>query len=218
MTSWSTATITLAAVVAGALLSFVTTRLTDRSRWQREESHRWDPTRLDAYREFASALLNFNNIAWQITAALGLPSSGQPLDPATGLPALAAAESEISVQWQKMLLLGSPDAILAARTWRHESTRLECFARQILKDSDEFKLAMQDRRLARTRFYAAARADLGITSGEIPADVDVRSKWNALLRGELSSAESASSSQTEPAPDAHNPPAPTPPMLGTPEL
>lgn len=98
MTSWSTSLITLAAVAVGALLSFVSTRVTDRSRWQREEGLRWDARRLDTYSEFGSALLKFTNIAQRMSAGLGFPSGVQPLDGEAGRPALAAAGTELNVQ------------------------------------------------------------------------------------------------------------------------
>jgi hypothetical protein len=47
MIPWAVQLITLLAVALGALASFVSTRLVDRSRWQREESLRWDGKRLE---------------------------------------------------------------------------------------------------------------------------------------------------------------------------
>jgi hypothetical protein len=40
----------------------------------------------------------------------------QPLDPETGLPDLATPVSEAGVQWERILPLGRPDVILAAKT------------------------------------------------------------------------------------------------------
>ena len=184
MTSWSTSLITLAAVAAGAVLSFVSTRLTDRSRWQREESFRWDTKRLDAYSEFASAMRKFVNVAYRMSAGLGFPAGAQSLDIEAGLPALAAAGTELNVQWEKILLLGSPDAIMAANNWQEEAFHLEYFARQLRNDPAEFAKASQDRREARRRFYSAARADLRVTSGDIPADFRARGKWRTLTEPE----------------------------------
>lgn len=180
MTSWSTSLSTLAAVAIGAILSFLTTRLTDRNRWQREEKLRWDTKRLNAYSEFASAVLKFSNIAFRITAGLGFPIVAYPLDAEDGLPALAKAGAELNVQWQKILLLGSPDAVMAAKDWRDEVFHLEYFARKLRKDPAEFEKATQDRREARRRFYSAARADLTITSGDLPADINAPGKWQML--------------------------------------
>lgn len=181
MPSWIVSLVTLAAVAIGALLSFASTRLTDRNRWQREESLRWDAKRLDAYSKFADAMLEVSNIAFRITAGLGLPAVAPPLDAAAGLPALAAASADLNVQWQKLLLLGSPDAVMAAKDWQDEVFHLEYFARKLRKDPAEFAKAALDRRDARRRFYTAARADLAITSGDLPADIHAPSKWRVLV-------------------------------------
>jgi hypothetical protein len=53
VTSWTVQLITLLSVAVGALASFVSTRLVDRSRWRREESLRWDSKRLECYGEFS---------------------------------------------------------------------------------------------------------------------------------------------------------------------
>jgi hypothetical protein len=193
MASWSTSLITLAAVTFGALLSFASTRLTDRTRWQREENLRWDAMRQDAYREFASALLKFINIALRINAHLGFPVGVQPLDAEDGLPALASAGTELNIKWETILLLGGPDAIMAAKHWQDEAFHLEHFARQLRNDAAEFTEARQGLREARRRFYSAARADLKVTSGDIPADFQAPGKWTTL---------------TEPAPEAHTPTTP----------
>jgi hypothetical protein len=89
MEQWPVQLITLLGVTIGALASFVTTRLVDRSRWQREKALRWDTKRLESYGEFASALREFITIGYRISAGRGLPASAHPLDTTTGLPALA---------------------------------------------------------------------------------------------------------------------------------
>jgi hypothetical protein len=177
MSSWSIQLLTLLGVAVEALASFVSTRLLDRSRWQREEDLRWDERRLGAYSDFSSALLKFINIAWRISSGYGLPTNVQPLDPEMGMPALADAESELSVQWEKILLLGSPEAISAAGNWRNEAWHLEKFARKLRNDPAEFREATRARREARMRFYSAVRADLRVLSGNIPSDVNVTGYW-----------------------------------------
>lgn len=185
--SWAVQLLTLAAVALGALASFISTRVLDRSRWQREEALRWDTKRLEAYSYFASALLNYINIAARISVAHGLPATGQPLDPEVGLPALASAESEVTLQWQNILLLGHPSVIAAAHAWREEAWHLEWFARRLRNDPAEFSKATQDRRESRNRFYSAARLDLGIASGDIPVEIDpAASTWWRHIDANLS--------------------------------
>ena len=184
MNSWAVQLLTLLAVALGALASFLSTRMLDRSRWRREEALRWDAKRLEVYGDFASAMQQYVNIAWRVCADIGLPSTVQPLAAEVGLPALATAESNLSAQWEKILLLGSPDVTLAAKNWRHEAWHLDWFARQLRSDTVEFVKATKDRRQARRRFYSAARADLGVSSGDIPAEVDETDAWWRQWDGE----------------------------------
>lgn len=199
MTSWAVQLLTLVAVAIGAFASYISTRMVDRSRWQREEALRWDVKRLEAYGDFASALVTFGNIAWRISAAHGLVARGQILDPEVGLPDLVAAESEVNIQWQKILLLGSPDVIAAAHRWREEAWHLEWFARRLRSDPKEFIKATRDRREARKRFYSVARLDVGVTSGDLPAEVDpVDSSWWRQVDTTLASDEEANRRPSDP--------------------
>jgi hypothetical protein len=60
----------------------------------------------------------FITTAHRLAGGLGMPTDGQPLDPAAGLPALAAAEEELSIKWEQVLMLGSPEALLRGRPGR----------------------------------------------------------------------------------------------------
>jgi hypothetical protein len=118
MNPWLVQLLTLLGVAVGAIASFVSTHLIERSRWQREEAIRWDTKRLECYGEFAASTNRFIQIAMRVAGGLGLPSTGQPLDSITGLPILAAAEEEMGIKWEQILMLASPDTITAARKWR----------------------------------------------------------------------------------------------------
>ena len=165
---WTIQLLTILGVAVGALASFIATRLTDRARWQREESLRWDTKRLECYGEFATAIKQFIAIATRLCASLGFPEEGQPLDRVTGLPMLAAAEQDVGVKWENVMMLGSPDAITAGRYWRDVAWHLEWFARGLRNDPVEYEQVNKDKGAARHRFYTAARVDLGILSGSIP--------------------------------------------------
>jgi hypothetical protein len=167
MEPWAVQLLTLLGVAVGALASFISTRLLDRSRWQREEALRWDTRRLECYSEFGSDLRRFIAIAHRIAAGLGFPSNAQPLDSASGLAALADAEDEVSVKEERLLMFGSPAVVEAAQEWRRAAWHLEWFARGRRNDLVEYTQANQERREAQSRFYSVVRADLGIVS-EIP--------------------------------------------------
>ena len=59
---------------------------------------------------------------------------------------------QLNAKWQRILLLGSPDAIMAAKDWQDEVFHLEYFARRLRNDPAEFAQAALDRREARKRF------------------------------------------------------------------
>jgi len=170
MDSWLVQLLTLLGVAIGAIASFVSTRWLERTRWQREETIRWDTKRLDCYGEFAATTNRFIQTAMRLAVGLGLPGTGQPLDPATGLPALAAAEEELGVKWEQILMLASPGTITAGREWRHVAWHIEWFARGLRNNPAEYTKAVRDNEEAKKRFYTVARADLAVISGEIPDD------------------------------------------------
>ena len=141
MTPWAVQLITLLAVALGALASFVSTRLVDRSRWQREESLRWDGKRLECYIDFSAAIMHYINVGQRMVAGLGLPSAVEPLTIDAGVSELASAESDPSLCWARLLILGSSEAIRAAQDWRSEAWQLESFARGRRNDPAEFVVA-----------------------------------------------------------------------------
>jgi hypothetical protein len=166
--SWVVQLLTIFGVAVGAAGSFASTRLLDRARWRREEAHRWDAKRLECYGAFAASIKDFLTLSLRISSGLGLPSPAQVLDAAVGLPLLIAAETDLGVKWESVLMLGSPEVIAAARDWRHCAWHLEWFARGLRQDAEEFSQAHIDSGAARNRFYSAVRDDLGIASGPIP--------------------------------------------------
>jgi hypothetical protein len=105
LATWTVQLITLLGVMLGALASFVSTRILDRSRWQREEKLRWDTKRLDCYSEFSAAIMRYINIGYRMSAGLGLPTYVEPLEADAGAPALAATESDLSLYWAQLLIL-----------------------------------------------------------------------------------------------------------------
>lgn len=168
MASWAIQILTILGVAVGAFASFISTRALERSRWRRDEALRWDTKRLESYADFGRAVMRHITTGYRTTARLKLTTHAQPLDATTGLPELARAEAEVTEKMEKVIMLGSPEVIIAGQAWRNEAWHLELFARRFLRDRGEYEKATQDRRAAHKRFYAAVRADLGVVSGEIP--------------------------------------------------
>lgn len=160
--------LTLAAVLLGASASFAVTSLTERSRWRRSQSARWDDKRLMAYSEYANAVKVIVRLCYRIAVAKGLVAPGQPIEIESGLNALANAENERAVKWETVLLLGEPGTISAARTWHEGAWKLEFILREQSADGAKFIETYKETVHLRNLFYASARFDLGVRSGDLP--------------------------------------------------
>ncbi|MFL6143232.1 MAG: hypothetical protein ACJ72N_15385 [Labedaea sp.] len=160
--------LTIAGVLLGSATTFVVTSTTERTRWRRAQSARWDDKRLLAYSEYADAVKHMVRLCRRIAETKGLLSTGQAvvLDPA--FAALAEAETERAARWEAVLLLGDPTTISAARAWSEQVWRLERILREEHPDASSFISAYQDAMRLRNEFYARARADLDITTGPLP--------------------------------------------------
>jgi hypothetical protein len=74
----------IAAVLVGALTSYVSVSLSERNRWRRQAQSRWDERRLAAYASYADALKKCLFIRERMCAAHGLPIPGS--SQLTGVP------------------------------------------------------------------------------------------------------------------------------------
>jgi hypothetical protein len=160
--------LTIAGVLLGSAATFVVTSATERTRWRRAQTARWDDRRLLAYSEYADAVKHMVRLCRRIAETKGLLSTGQPIDPDAAFAALAEAETRRAAQWETVLLLGEPRTISAARAWSEQVWRLEHILRADHPDATSFIDAYRDAMRLRNEFYAHARADLHITSGPLP--------------------------------------------------
>lgn len=161
--------LTLTGVVLGAGATYTVTALTERAKWRRSLDTRWDDKRLAAYTEYANGLKKSLEVSYRLAATHGYPASTQPIDLDTGLQALAVAEADRTAKWETVLLLGSPEAIAAARRWHKAAWMLRYVARgETTIEHDEYVRLYESMGRLRDEFYEAARADLGIKSGALP--------------------------------------------------
>jgi hypothetical protein len=160
--------LTIVGVLLGSAATFVVTSTTERARWRRTQSARWDDKRLLAYSEYANAVKSMVRLCRRIAETKGLLSTGEPIDLAPAFAALAEAETERAARWENVLLLGEPTTIAAARAWSEQAWRLEHILRADQPDASSFLEAYRAAMRLRNEFYAQARADLGITSGPLP--------------------------------------------------
>ena len=160
--------LTIAGVLLGSAATFIVTSATERARWRRTQSARWDDKRLLAYSEYANAVKSMVRLCRRIAETKGLLSTGQPIDLDPAFAALAEAETERAARWETVLLLGEPATISAARAWSEQVWQLERILRENDPEAAVFVKAYQDAMRLRNEFYAHARADLDITSGSLP--------------------------------------------------
>ncbi|MFJ1765828.1 hypothetical protein ACIOD2_36260 [Amycolatopsis sp. NPDC088138] len=159
---------TLAAVLLGAAASFTATTLTERGKWRRAHSVRWDDKRLSAYSEYAVAVKACAELSYRIAAGRGYPAVVRPLDGEPGLRELADAETQRAMKWESVLLLGSPAAVAAGREWHDAVRRLSRVVTGTDVCLEDFAVSSEAVSLRRDAFYEHARADLGIGKGQLP--------------------------------------------------
>ncbi|MBQ0901058.1 hypothetical protein [Micromonospora sp. U21] len=102
----------LLGVLVGTLGTILATSLTDRARWRRGQSVRWDERRLDAYVDYAHAIKESHAIALRMTADHRPGSHSHPIDRESGLVRLAEADARRTIVWENLLLLGGSRAAI----------------------------------------------------------------------------------------------------------
>ncbi|SEK55515.1 hypothetical protein [Streptacidiphilus jiangxiensis] len=154
----------LAGVVIGAATSFLVTALTERTRWKRQLSVRWDERRLGAYADYAHIVKELAQRYQRIAVARGLTTDGSPLEP-TGevLEDLAATEIRRSALSETVVLLGDTRTITASRKMNQCLWHLEGLARGNPTATHQIWGPAYDAyRDARQNFIKQARLDLGV--------------------------------------------------------
>ncbi|MEO6089220.1 MAG: hypothetical protein ABIQ18_39515 [Umezawaea sp.] len=160
--------LTIAGVLLGSAATFAFTSATERARWRRTQSSRWDDKRLLAYSEYANAVKHMVRLCRRIAETKGLLSTGQPVDLDSAFAAFAEGETERAARWETVLLLGEPKTISAARAWSEQVWQLEHILREEHPDTSAFMNAYRNSMRLRNEFYTHARADLDIASGPLP--------------------------------------------------
>ncbi|MFI9509902.1 hypothetical protein [Nocardia sp. NPDC052566] len=158
----------LVGVVLGAGATFSATALNQRAKWRRGHDARWDEKRLVAYSEFANALKRSATSSNRVAATLGYPVAVQPIDVDEGLRAMAEAEADKTTKWEVVLLLGSPAAVAAARSWNRAAWELSWVARGRVMEHTAYIELFAEMGRRRNAFYECARADLGVCTGALP--------------------------------------------------
>jgi hypothetical protein len=159
---------TLIAVAVGALLSYVVAAASERARWRREHSARWDTARMEAYFAYAHALKVSVHVAIRIGVGRGLGTIAPALTAAEGPPRLAELEAERGALWEKVLLLGDARTIEAGREWHERYWQLSWFADGTVSGPEIWYETVVNAERARHNFYECARRSLDVTDRNLP--------------------------------------------------
>lgn len=157
---------TLLGVIFGALATVTATSVSDRVRWYRTQSVRWDEHRLKAYMDYARAIKEMHSLAFRLTAARRPGSVTPVIDRDHGLQLLSEAMANRAIVWEVVLLLGDKETVRAARAWSDAVLRLVKIARD-LSEYDGWVSAVRTVDQARDEFYTVARASLTVPGGGV---------------------------------------------------
>jgi hypothetical protein len=160
----------LVGVVVGALASYLVTSAGERSQWRRAQQTRWDEKRAAAYAEYGYFLKRKLHAVLRLAVDRGVPLHGYAGVGGQVDEELTRAESERSAKWEMVVMLGDPDAVLAARDYTLLVLSLEKIARQRPVDPNSWDDVVRKLEVARIQFYGAVRADLGVRHGRLPDD------------------------------------------------
>ncbi|MEJ3742278.1 hypothetical protein WEI85_03130 [Actinomycetes bacterium KLBMP 9797] len=152
---------TLIGVVIGTLGTILATSVSERAKWTRTQSVRWDDRRIDAYATYARTLKEVHLLAMRLTSPTR--SSDRDID----VPLLIQAEAECSKAWEGVLLLGDAATVTAGREWRNAAARVVSAAHGRAGDGFDRDAAVQRIDEARDAFYLAARASLAVGGGAV---------------------------------------------------
>jgi len=160
----------LLVVVVGVLASYVVGAATERARWRREQAAWRADQRVQAYANYGYAIKDVYVQCRRAFALRSQPADGDRAAYRDALDELGKLTHERTAKWEPVLLLGSPETVAAGHAWHRRVYQVELFARGERTDTGQWDHVLDDVIACRSRFYAAARKDLGI-EGELPAGV-----------------------------------------------
>jgi hypothetical protein len=154
----------LGGVALGALASYLTSSLTDRTRHQRDLSGRWEGRKFDTYASYISDVKQQGAVANQISASRGLNTRvTSPLIPEEGMGRLADAALRRSLSSERATLLADADTLLAIRALNDAVWLLECYACGTVDgaNTENWEVAFTAYRACLDSFHRCARTELG---------------------------------------------------------
>lgn len=155
----------LIGVVIGALGSYLAVVRSDRARFLRERTARWEERRLAVYADYARTLKQSVTLAYRVAAHFGNDPHPHPLAPAEAGPLQAQAAIARDPSGEALIMLGSPEVVDRARAWVVVVLEMEAFLREERQDPQAWQVLLARQRAARAGYYAAVREDLALPPG-----------------------------------------------------
>lgn len=161
----------LIGVVIGAVGSFVAANAGEQARWRRQLQTRWDARRVEAYADYGDAVKRVYVACKQIVDAKARAVSGEQRTMDERIAELIRLSAERTSKWETVLLLGDARTIEAARKWHRLVWEMERIARGEPSAAGGWEHAWTASYVERTRFYEAARRELGLADATLPASL-----------------------------------------------
>lgn len=105
-------------------MSFLAVMLAERFRWRRERRDSWDDRMFDASRQFVHSVGVMVFAARRLAAAHGLMEGPLPAELEDVRESLVQADTEISLAFESLRLLGDEDLAATARRLRRSAWQL----------------------------------------------------------------------------------------------
>jgi hypothetical protein len=154
----------LIGVALGVFGTLLVTAVSDRARWKRDHTVRWDERRLEAYADYARAIKEMYTAALHMSEHRFHADKIEQIDLETGRKLLERANSNRTIKWEAMLLLGDSAAVAAGRAWRDAVYDVASFSlnTDAPRTYDDWRSLIEIVDDARDKFYAAARGSLDV--------------------------------------------------------
>lgn len=170
---------TLAGVALGAMASFITTSLNERSRTRREQALRWRDRRIDAYSTYVNDIKHMSAVARRVGASRGLAGRPSDLSAEEGARLLVEAEMRRSLSSEVVTLIGGRETVEALRLLNRTVWDLEFAARGLGDDNgpEAWDRTRQHFTDALDAFHRCVRRELEVPGDYLARDPEWQPPW-----------------------------------------
>ncbi len=168
--------VTIAAVVIGALTTYLVTALGDRARERREMGRQWVDRKLANYASYTNDVKNLVTVARQLAALNSLHDAAPGIAEDRAQSMLDEAEVRRSASYENVKLLADASTLRATRALNDAVHRLEWIAAGRFEQAgaDDWSQSWQLYQEAADEFRGSVRRELGVPGELLPHGAWVR--------------------------------------------